>query len=81
MTRLVGDNIVIIEQEPDQQCDFCGKVAELRPYGPKGECICHECGMKDEETTTRMILKRFGERMPVAGNGDGTISGIMGELQ
>jgi hypothetical protein len=32
-------------------CELCGKKAELRPYGPKGESICFECGMIDEETT------------------------------
>lgn len=47
----------IIEREKPQQCDFCGKIAELRPYGPKGETICFECAMKDEETMKR----RFNE--------------------
>ena len=38
----------IIYAERPQQCDLCGKVAELRPYGPHGECVCFECGMKEE---------------------------------
>jgi hypothetical protein len=37
----------VIEEERPQQCDICGKIAELRPYGPNGECVCFECGMKD----------------------------------
>jgi hypothetical protein len=35
----------------DGKCAFCGKVDELRPYGPNNENICYECGMKDEATT------------------------------
>lgn len=31
-----------------QQCDMCGAIAELRPYGPRGEYVCFDCGMKDE---------------------------------
>jgi hypothetical protein len=30
-------------------CDLCGKVEELRPYGPHGENVCFTCGMKNEE--------------------------------
>lgn len=39
-----------------KSCEICGKISELRPYGPKGEWICFECGMKDEETTKQMFL-------------------------
>jgi len=49
------DNIIFIEDEPQQQCDYCGKIAELRPYGPNGGCICFQCAMKDEETTKKMF--------------------------
>lgn len=56
MSERIGD-IFIIQPEEPQQCDLCGKVAELRPYGPNGECICFECGMKDEETTLKMFNK------------------------
>ena len=35
--------------ELEQQCDDCGKIAELRPYGPGGSCICFQCMLKDEE--------------------------------
>lgn len=56
MTRRIG-NVVIIEPERSQQCDFCNKIRELRPYGPKGEAICFDCAMKDRATTER----RMGE--------------------
>ena len=39
----------IIEAEPPDACDLCGKKAELRPYGPNGERVCFECGMKNEK--------------------------------
>lgn len=56
MTKRIGDTIFIYPEKP-QQCDFCGEIKELRPYGPKGECICFSCGMKDEETTEKMMVK------------------------
>lgn len=56
MSEKIGDISLIYAEKP-QQCDFCGKIAELRPYGPNEECICFECGMKDEETTTGMMGK------------------------
>lgn len=51
-----------IAWEKPQQCDFCGRIEELRPYGPNGECICHDCGMKDKEAVKRGMDKHiFGE--------------------
>lgn len=38
-----------IAVEPDGECEMCGKVDELRPYGPNYERICFDCGMKNEE--------------------------------
>lgn len=62
MSRRIGD-IAIIEPEPDFICALCGKIAETRPYGPNGEEICFECGMKDRETTDRMMGKvLFGDK-------------------
>lgn len=58
MTKRV-DKVLYIEKEPKQQCDLCGKIAELRPYGPKGECICFDCGMKDEAATSKQFAKRL----------------------
>ena len=46
-----------IAQEPDGECEMCGVVDELRPYGPNYERICFECGMKNEELTQQ----RFAE--------------------
>lgn len=51
-----------IAQEPDQMCEMCGKIDECRPYGPNGEQICFDCGMKDKETTRkRMDAYIFGD--------------------
>lgn len=56
MTRKIG-NMIVIEATDPEKCELCGKIGELRPYGPNGENICFNCGMKDEETTR----KRFSE--------------------
>lgn len=37
-------------------CELCGaKNEELRPYGPKGEKICFDCGMKNKNETDKKI--------------------------
>lgn len=46
-----------IAQQPDEVCEMCGAIAECRPYGPNGENICFDCGMKDEETTTKKMTE------------------------
>ena len=56
MTKRVGNKVIIYVEKP-QQCDFCGKIAELRPYGPEGETICFECMMKDEASAKRQFAK------------------------
>jgi hypothetical protein len=56
MTKRIG-NYLIIESENPQQCDLCGKIAELRPYGPHGECICFECMKKDEPSAIEQFSK------------------------
>lgn len=62
MTERVGKHLVIIAAEKSQQCDACGKVDELRPYGPNNSMICFDCGMKDKEgTERRMSQVLFGE--------------------
>jgi hypothetical protein len=62
MSRNVN-GVVIIEEEPADVCELCGKFDELRPYGPNGERICFECGMKDKATTLKMTrIKLFGEQ-------------------
>jgi hypothetical protein len=54
MSKRIG-NFVILQAEPDDVCELCGKVDELRPYGPNGERICFDCGMKDKATTNKML--------------------------
>ncbi len=45
-----------------ETCELCGKHAELRPYGPRGESVCFECAMKDEEAAKRQFRGHvFGE--------------------
>lgn len=56
MSKRIGNAVIIAVEEP-QQCDLCGAIAELRPYGPNGEAICYDCGMKDRETTLRMLKR------------------------
>lgn len=52
-----------IAEEPAQVCELCGAIEECRPYGPKGEQICFDCGMKDEETTRKKMDEYiFGEK-------------------
>ena len=52
----------IIQEESPQRCELCGVIEETRPYGPNGEEVCFDCGMKDEENTKkRMQLYIFGE--------------------
>ena len=51
----MNDRHLIIIHPPEAnmgRCNLCGKRAELRPYGLKGESICFDCGMKDEKTTS-----------------------------
>ena len=50
---------VIIQKTPDGECELCGMVAECRPYGPKGENVCFECGMRDEKG----VQARFAARL------------------
>lgn len=49
----------IIEEEAPQMCEMCGQIEETRPYGPNGELVCFECGMKDPEAARR----RFHEHV------------------
>ena len=51
-----------IAQEPDDDCEMCGAVDELRPYGPNYERICFDCAMKNQELTDQRIGEYiFGE--------------------
>ena len=50
-----------ISKENKRICQLCGTVDECRPYGPNGEQICFDCGMKDVATTEWQMAKRLGE--------------------
>lgn len=40
----------IIAAEAHQQCDSCGEIRELRPYGPPGKrMICFSCATATPE--------------------------------
>ena len=67
MTRIVN-GMLIIEPEPDDKCEYCGKIDELRPYGKNGERICYDCGMKNEEETDRQMKKMFDKLEPINPN-------------
>ena len=61
MSARIGD-MVVIYPEAEQQCDDCGKIAELRPYGKNGAKICFECGEKNPvETAKNMGRILFGD--------------------
>ena len=61
MSRNIN-GVPVICGEPDFICFLCGKVAETRPYGPNGEEVCFECGMKDERSTQiQMNMRLYGE--------------------
>lgn len=62
MTKVIN-GIVFIEPEPNDVCELCGKTEELRPYGPNGERVCFDCGMKNEPAArTRMGTLLFGDK-------------------
>lgn len=51
-----------IAEEPDHRCELCGIISETRPYGPNGEHVCFDCGMKNEAAAKRAFNKHvFGE--------------------
>lgn len=52
-------SVLVTEAQNSQQCDLCGKIAELRPYGPNGEAICFECMKLDEEGAAKRFLAGF----------------------
>ena len=41
--QLEALGVRVITDQAAQQCDFCGEIRELRPYGPNGETICFQC--------------------------------------
>jgi hypothetical protein len=53
-------NVIVVEAEDDRECELCGKMDETRPYGPKGERVCYDCGMKNRSAVDRAIAKALG---------------------
>jgi len=64
MARIINRTF-ITGREADAKCELCGKVAELRPYGPNGENICFDCGMKDEKTTKKQFLSIINRKVNI----------------
>lgn len=60
MTRS-QDDIVVIEPEPDAECQLCHEMKELRPYGPQGEHVCVTCAQKDPIALERALQARFAD--------------------
>lgn len=61
MSTKIGPITIIYEEKP-QQCDDCGEIKELRPYGPDYSMVCFDCAMKDPVgAEIRMALKLFGD--------------------
>jgi len=59
--KKVGNVTIIDRTKPfDGACEICGKVEDLRPYGPNNEWICFSCGSKDNETTEKQMAKYLG---------------------
>ncbi len=58
MTRRIGKT-VIIEPEVGGVCEICGAREELRPYGPNGENVCFDCGMRDEGAAREQFAGRI----------------------
>lgn len=53
--------IIVIDGTQHAKCQLCGKVDELRPYGPGGKFVCFECAMKDEAEAKRQFAKLLGK--------------------
>lgn len=56
-----GKVIPVISEEEEAHCELCGKLDELRPYGPKGERICFDCGMKNRAATEARFREFLNE--------------------
>lgn len=52
------DRDALIQVQPRGRCELCGAVEETRPYGPNGEEVCFDCGMKDEPAAGRAFERR-----------------------
>jgi hypothetical protein len=52
----------LIIKEKESICELCGKKAETRPYGPKGERVCFECGMQNPGECARAVSSELVQR-------------------
>ena len=59
MTEVINGRLKI-ESEKPQQCDLCGVIEEVRPYGPKGEVVCVTCALKDLPAVFAAMCRRVG---------------------
>lgn len=50
----------IAADEFHEACELCGKVEELRPYGPNGEDVCFDCGMLDKKSAEQAAARLLG---------------------
>jgi hypothetical protein len=62
--KINGSKVWVIGFEPDapDHCELCKKKFPkdfLRPYGPKEEWVCYECGMKDKASAIMHHAKRL----------------------
>jgi hypothetical protein len=58
MSRRKRKIFYVLQEEP-QKCEYCGRIAELRPYGKNGANICFKCGMENIKTTEAEFGKRI----------------------
>ena len=42
-------------------CHYCGQQGDLRPYGPRGEMICHPCMKADPEREAEAKRQFFAQ--------------------
>ena len=54
-----GVRAVVVARSKPAVCALCGAEDELRPYGPNGENVCFDCGMKDEHAASVGFKARF----------------------
>jgi hypothetical protein len=52
-----GVRFVTFCAEPPDACELCGRVEELRPYGPGGTRVCFNCMKLDEEGAKRRFAQ------------------------
>jgi hypothetical protein len=55
--KIDGVDTAVLIETPPAKCELCGDVAELRPYGPRGENICWACAEKNPEARDRQIAR------------------------